>query len=285
MSKSCVRISRLEISTILVNSTRRKAGFNLSTPGELPRLEAEYEAAEQRVKKSSATYLESLDKLRSMLQVAPNTPLAIEIPPELPPVPQLAPKSVEDLRSMQASKIDLENARKNRLSIRSKNSAKFDLVGRARTTGQDRDPAASQAKMNSGEYPDYYVGIEFSSPIDGNAFRGERADVEIKVQEAEANLQVNRDKVRDDLASLERTVASQFVITKSAMDTVDYRARVVQQLETAYRQGRQPLVELIRAYNDLFTSQLDRARAIGEYHTLLNRLAASRDELFTTSNK
>ena len=60
------------------------------------------------------------------------------------------------------------------------------------------------------------------------------------------------------------------------------REKVVRELEGAYRQGRQPLVELIRSYNDLFAAQLDRARAVGQYHISLNQLAAARDELVTT---
>lgn len=265
----------------LVKNVRRKAGFNLSTPGELPRLEAEVAVTEQRVKQSSADYLASLDALRAALQLTPGSEVVLNAPLDLPPIPRLEAKDLESLRPIEREKLMLRNAETFRERVRSSTRPTFDLVARARTTGQDREYGQALAKMGSGNYPDYFVGVEFVTPIDSSTFRGERAEAEVRVLQAENRVRTERDRVRNLLLDTERRVAAQYEIAKSAIEAVSLRERVVRELETAFRQGRQPLLEVIRAYNELFGSQREKANAIGQYHIALNNLAAARDELFT----
>jgi outer membrane protein TolC len=128
-------------------------------------------------------------------------------------------------------------------------------------------------------YPTYYVGIEFKTALDSDLLRGQIADAEVAFSQTQTQMAIDRYKAQNSLNDFERQVASQYSVAKASLEVVEMRARVVAQLESAYRQGRQPLVELIRAYNDLFTAQFDRAKAVGDYHIRLNELAASRDEL------
>ncbi len=263
----------------LVKNVRRKAGFNLSTPGELPRLQAEFEGAEQKVKSSSAAYLESLQKLLTAIQFQTKEQVELEVPAELPPVPQLRAKDLANLRKIRAAATRQLNAERRVSTAKSNASARFDLVARARSTGVENENGASLAEMTANTKPTYYVGIEFESPLDSDLNRGNVTDAEVQLRQAENDLAVELDNLRDEQSALERQVVSQYAIAKSAAETVELRARVVRELETAYRQGRQPLVELIRAYNELFNSQLERARTVGNYHITLNKLAAARDEL------
>lgn len=272
-------ISAREKYEQLVRSVRRRSGFNLASPGELPRLEAEMLAADSRVKSASAGYLNAVDKLLSALQIATGEPISIEVPNVLPPVPQLKPKTVEELRVMKIADLDMKNAQKNLQRVRSNAHPQFDLVARARATGVDEARDVASAEMTAINYPTYYVGIEFTTPIDSDLLRGQIADAEVQYSQSETNRQIKRYQNQNALSDFERRVSSQYSVAKSSVEIVDFRTKVVAQLEAAYRQGRQPLVELIRAYNDLFSAQFDRARAVGDYHIILNQYAASRDEL------
>jgi outer membrane protein TolC len=263
----------------LVKNVRRKAGFNLSTPGELPRLEAELNNTEARVKTSSAAYLSAVDGLLTAMKWPSHEQVDFEVPAGLPPVPQLKERSIDDLRLVKVATVNVQSAERNLSSIRNQGLPKLDLVARGKTTGVDEERDRALAEMTGGRYPTYYVGIEFSTALDSSLRRGLEGAANVQLESARVALSSQRDILRDQIRSLERSVVADHENAKMASDTVEFREKVVRELEVSYRQGRQPLVELIRAYNDLFSAQLDRARAIGQYHISLNQLAAARDEL------
>jgi outer membrane protein TolC len=269
----------------LIRNVRRKAGFNLSAPGELPRLEAEQEGTESRVKASSSDYLNALQALLSELRLETKEQIILDVPAEIPPVPQLAAKSTDDLRLVHINKINLDVADKTLSSVKSKTLPTLDLIATATATGVDQDHASAVAEMAASSKPTYYIGVEFATPIDSSAYRGQIADATVRKSIAENNYLTAVDTAKRTLDSTARQVLAQYSVAKLSGDVVDRRERVVRELEIAYRQGRQPLVELIRAYNDLFSSELDRATAIGQYHIGLNQLAAARDELVTNVKK
>ncbi len=269
----------------LVRNVRRKAGFNLSAPGELPRLEAEQEATESRVKASSSDYLNAVQSLLTELRLETKEQIILDVPAELPPVPQLASKSTDDLRVVHINKTNLDIADKTLSSVRSKTLPTLDLIATAATTGVDQDNSQSISEMAGTTKPTYYVGVQFTTPIASLAYRGQIADATVRKMIAENNYFLAEDNAKRLLDSTARQVLAQYSVASLAGEVVDRRERVVRELEIAYRQGRQPLVELIRAYNDLFSAQLDRATAIGQYHIGLNQLAAARDELVTNVKK
>lgn len=263
----------------LVKNVRQKAGFNLSTPGELPRLQAELENVDQRVKQASATYLNTLRDLLTAIKLDTTDSVELEIPAEIPAVPQLAKKDPKTLRAVRIAKVKVENAERALRQVKNQNSPKLDFVAKVKSSAVDEFNDQSLATMEAGTRPYYFVGFEFSTALDSDLVRGRVTDAGVVYAQSQNDYNVQLDTTGNQLVELERTVASEYEIAKSTLDTVEYRAKVVRELEIAYRQGRQPLVELIRAYNDLFTAQQDRAKAIGNYHIGLNQLAAARDEL------
>ncbi len=267
----------------LVKAVRRKAGYNLSTPGELPRLEAEFEAADKNVKLASASYLASLDSLRTNLQIDSKEAITFKASTsnatDIPAIPTLASVDIAKLRPVVISKINMENAEKNKTSQDSLSRPRLDLVARARSTGVDETSDLAFSKMNSGTTPTYAVGVELEWPLDSSLFRGTRAEADAAYQITQIDFKLAQDRTRDALLNAERSAVANRDNALSAIEIVTKRGRVVRELETSYRQGRMPLVELIRAFNDLFTAQQDRARAVGNYMIALNQWAAVRDEL------
>ncbi len=273
-------IAAREKYELLIQTVRRKAGFNLQAPGELPRLQSELEGVEQRIKKASATYLNLLQDLLTMLQLETGEPVELAAPMEIPPVPKLTAKELESLRSVQIAEKKLENARKALSQTKSRNHPRLDLVLKAKSTGVDSENGTSFAEMQAVTKPYYYVGLHFETPFWGSdRKRGELADAEVNLRLAEVEYQMKKEEARNRLLSAERNVASLYAVAKSAVEAVQQRERVVRDMDRAYNQGRQSLVELIRAYNELFAAQQERADAIGKYHIALNELAAARDEL------
>lgn len=273
----------------LVKAVRRKAGYNLSTPGELPRLEAEFEGADKNVKISSAQYLASLDNLRTNLQLDPKAAITFKMQAteasEIPAVPRMATVDIAKLRPVVISKVNFENAERNKKSQNSLSRPRLDLVAKARSTGVDETSDMAFSKMTSASKPTYAVGVELEWPLDSSLFRGTRAEAEALYQISQIDFKLSQDRIRDSIANAERTAVAYRDNALSSIEIVSKRARVVKELETAYRQGRTPLVELIRAFNDLFSSQQERARAVGNYMIALNSWAAVRDELLKNGDR
>jgi outer membrane protein TolC len=263
----------------LVKNVRRKAGFNLSTPGELPRLEAELNNTEARVKTSSADYLSSVESLLTSMRLNQKAQVEFIVSGDLPPVPQLKACTIDDLRTVRVANVNAQNAERNFESVKNQGLPKLDLVAKGQTTGVEEERERAIAEMTGGRYPTYFVGVEFSMAFDSNALHGQTEAARTQVEVARNNLTIQKDTARDQINALERAVVANHENAKMAQETVEFRGKVVKELEVSYRQGRQPLVELIRAYNDLFAAELDRARAVGQYHISLNQLAAARDEL------
>jgi outer membrane protein TolC len=156
---------------------------------------------------------------------------------------------------------------------------KLDLIGRVASTGVDSQSDGAFSKMTSGTNPTYVLGVELEVPLDSSLFRGTRAEASARYRIAEIDYKLAKDKLRDSLIDAERGAQALRDNALSSIEIVAKRSRVVREFEASYRQGRTPLVELIRAFNELFDAQLNRARSVGNYMIALNQWAAIRDEL------
>ncbi len=267
----------------LVKAVRRKAGFNLSSPGELPRLEAEFEAVDTRVKISSKEYLSALDTLRTNLQLDVKEPISFKASAvdkkDIPEIPKLKAVDFEALRPLIVSRLVKETAERSKTVLMQSARPRLDLVASAATTGVDQSSETAFSKMTSATDPTYVIGIELEVPLDSSAFRGTEAEEIAKYKVAEIDHRIASDRLRDGLLNSERTAQAFRDSALSSIEIVAKRERVVREFEASYRQGRTPLVELIRAYNELFDAQLNRARSVGNYMIALNQWAAIRDEL------
>ena len=261
----------------LVSNVRKKAGYNLSTPGELPRLEAELAGAESRVKLNSAAYLNSIESLFTVLQWTMPEEVEFDVSETLPPLPKLEAKKPDGLRAMRLAERQLQLADMILGQVRAITKPKFDLIAKAKTTGVDTGPEGARAEMLAGTHPGYYIGFEFETSLDSSKSRGSLTDAALAKSQAEIDLRLKRDQLSEQMQTLERLMTARYAAAQLAEQTVQWRARVVREVEGSYRQGRQPLVELIRANNELFSAQYDLAKAVGDYHIALNQLAAARD--------
>ncbi len=198
---------------------------------------------------------------------------------DIPDIPKLKSVDVESLRPMIIARLTKENAERTQTIAVQSAKPKLDLIASARTTGVDQASEMAFSKMTSATNPTYVIGLELEVPLDSALFRGTRAEAIAKYRIAEIDYKLSMDRLRDGIVNAERTAQAFRDSALSSIEIVAKRERVVREFEASYRQGRTPLVELIRAFNELFDAQLNRARSVGNYMIALNQWAAIRDEL------
>ncbi|MAE72792.1 MAG: hypothetical protein CL675_01765 [Bdellovibrionaceae bacterium] len=263
----------------LERTVRQKSQRGVTTPGELERVQAELETQEQNVKLRSATFLDELDVLYQMFQlpVPEEVVFAVdELLPALPPRPEIDPSS---LRTVKVTELEKNQMQEQYTKAKSDSLAEVNLVASAVSTGLEEEASAAFSEMTSFTRPTYYVGLRVSVALDSDLAEGTVANAGYQRKLAELRNLENVDQVRNSLRSLEREVRARYFVAESAIKRVQLRERALRRIDEAYRQGRFDISEVTDAYNNLFESQTDRLRAIGNYHIARNRLAALRDEL------
>ncbi|MCB0365611.1 MAG: TolC family protein [Bdellovibrionales bacterium] len=263
----------------LVKIVGNKSRVGFTNPGELSRVQAEFEEQLQRVKSNSLAYLTAADELLVLLRYPVGQDLEFEIKEVLPPLPRLQAKDLKQLRPYQIAEKELAIAADDLRWSRSQQAPQLDLVGEARFTGVEEQPSDAFAEMSGLGRPTYYMGVQFSTSLDG---RQRRAEISFKTAEhkrKQLHLQKKADELESQLREKERQSQAQLQIAESAGRMVDLRQKAVKELERAYRQGRSTISDVILAYNAFFAAQTKKSRAIGDYHIALNELASTRDEL------
>lgn len=263
----------------LVAAVRRKTSLGYSNPGELSQVQAEYEGRVQAVKTASTDYLSNMDILVTLLGLPPGTEVNFVVPRELPPVPKLSEKAIEELRVVRSQELKLKAASKDLDATNTAAKPTLNLVGRYTTTGVDEQADGSFAEMTGNTNPTVYVGVRlqynFGSGILDEGIRAKRAALALE----EVKLTRTRNEEKDRSLAAERKVGATYAVAQSALRQRELRVKAVQELNRTYNQGRTDISVLIRALNDQFATEVEAMRALGNYQIALNEWAAIRDEL------
>lgn len=263
----------------LVDAVKRKTSLGYSNPGDLPQVQAEFETREQAVKKTSYEYLKSTEDLLTMLALDAGTEIKFEIPKEIPPVPKLPAKKVEDLRSIRSQKLKVEAAEETLTAANSDSYPTLNFVGRAYTSGVDETAEGSFSDLSSGSRPKYYVGLRFQYNF-GSGIQEETIIYNRLNRDLQNSILSRQLQETTDLGiQTERRVQALYAITLSSQKQRQYLERASQELNRSYAQGRTDISILITAMNKFFDSEVTYLRALGDYAISLNEWAAVRDEL------
>lgn len=263
----------------LIGVVQKRGRFGLDKGGEYAQVMADYTDSDNAVKTASYEYLSKLKELERLMQDHFSEDVEFQIPELVPPLPRYKPVNIEELRPIKLAKMNLENATAKVRSVDWRNEPSLDLVARSTSTGMDTRANASYSELVSGTKPTYYVGLEFSTPLDSSNIRANEAEARVNL--GRQNIQF-KDSVQDvevKLSLLERQLEQTFANANGALEVEKFRQRTVKEQETEYRQGRLPLRDLLETYRRFFDSQTQRVQAIGNYHVTLNQMAAQRDEL------
>lgn len=263
----------------LVEAVRRKTSLGYSNPGDLPQVQAEYEAREQRVKNSSTDYLRNLEDLLTLLNLEPGTEVKFQIPSSIPAVPKLPEKKAEDLRVIRSQKLKVEAAQESLTAAQSLSYPTVNFVGKVYTTGVDDSSEGSYSDVVSGTRPKYYLGLRFQYNF-GSDVQNEQI-INRKLQKDLESTRLNRQllEAQDKELQAERRVQAAYAVVQSSFKQKGYREKASQELNRSYNQGRTDISILITAMNNYFDAEIQYLRAMGDYAIALNEWAASRDEL------
>ncbi|MBX3034473.1 MAG: TolC family protein [Bdellovibrionaceae bacterium] len=263
----------------LVSSVRRKNSLGYANPGELSQIQAEYEGKVQEVKTASQTYLQSLDDLNTLLALPPGTEVDFIVPKELPPVPKLSEKPIDNLRPLQSQNLLVSAAKEGVTVAESNRRPTLNLVGKYNATGVDDTGDKSYAELSSGNHPKVYAGLKFQynfgSGVLPEDIRAKKAALSLE----ETKLTRIRNELRDRILNAERRVGTTYTIAQSSMRQREFSQRAVTELTRSYNQGRTDIRFLIDAMNLLYSTEVQAIRALGDYQIALNEWAAARDEL------
>lgn len=263
----------------LVDAVKRKTSLGYTNPGDLPQVQAEFETREQRVKTTSTDYQKNVETLLTLLALDPNTRINFKIPTEIPAVPKLDPKRIEDLRLVRSQKLRAEAAKESLNASESLSYPTLKLVGRAYTSGLGDTADTSFSELSSGTKPKYYVGLKFQYNFGSNIQNETIITRRLAKDLEETRFQRQAMESRDLLAQVERQVQTSYDIAVSTKKQRGFREKASQELNRSYGQGRTDISILITSLNNFFDSEVQYFRALGDYAISLNAWAAARDEL------
>ncbi|KYG62606.1 transporter [Bdellovibrio bacteriovorus] len=263
----------------LVDAVKRKTSLGYSNPGDLPQVQAEFETREQRVKTTSRDYLNAVENLLTLLNLDPGTNVKFEIPNDIPAVPKLVEKKVEELRLIRAQKLRVDAAKESLVAAESLSYPDLDFVGRVYTTGVDEDAGDSYSEVVSGTQPKYYMGLRFRYYFGSDLQNETVINRKMTKDLEETRLHRALLEAQDLEFQAERKVHAAYAIAISTKKQREFRERASQELNRSYNQGRTDIQILITAMNNYFDSEVQYFRSLGDYAIALNEWAAARDEL------
>ena len=258
---------------------KRKTGLGYSAPGELSQVQAEYEGREQTVKTASRDYLKNTENLLTLLGLEPGTEIQFSVPQEIPAVPKLEPKKVDELRSVRSQKLKVESAKESLTASKSKSYPTLNLVGKAYTSGADENADGSYSELTSGTRPKYYIGLKLAYKFGSGFLEEDIRTKRLNRDLEETRLQRQLLEAGDVEAQSLRNVETSFSVAQSAARQKVFREKAANELTRSFNQGRTDIAILIEALNKFFNSEVVYSQAVGNYAIALNEWAAARDEL------
>jgi len=263
----------------LVDAVRRKTSLGYSNPGDLPQVQAEFETREQNVKTASTNYLKSLEDLITLLNLEPGTDIKFEVPTDIPPVPKLVQKKVEELRTIRSQKLRVEAAKESLDAAKSLSYPSLKFVGKVYTSGVDESADNSYSELVGGTRPKYYAGLRFEYNFGSDIQNETVINRKLTRDLEEARLRRQLLESEDLESQAQRKVQEAYAIVVSTEKQRGFREKASQELTRSYNQGRTDISVLITAMNNFFDSEVQYSRAVGDYSIALNEWAAARDEL------
>jgi outer membrane protein TolC len=263
----------------LVSTVKRKASYGYTAPGELSQVQAELEGREQAVKRASIDYLANLEKLQLYLNLDPGTEITFEVPNQIPPLPELPRKDLENLRELRSTRLKVEAAEESYSASKAKSYPQVKFVGNLYSSGVDEASESALPKAMSGSNLRYYAGVQLNYQFGSDYQTEELINRKASLELEKTRLRRQLWETKDLEAQLQRKVQAFYAVAESAKKQKELRDKTVSELQKSYNQGRTDIRNLIESLNAFFSAEVQLTRALGDYQISLNEWAAARDEL------
>lgn len=263
----------------LVQTLRNQKRLGLVDPSDLSSVQAEYANQDRIVKSSSLKYLTLLDQLLTTLKLPLQEDIDFDIPPFLQKLPEFREKNPETLRTVQASKLGLENSELERRAARLSTLPTLTLYATAGFNGVETQSSDAFAEMTSLSRPRYVAGVELEFRLDSDAARSIQMSKEIQYDLAIVEVERARDRSQSELTRAKRDVHSKYLIAEKASEVVRFIESVVKDRERKFKAGRASTNDIIQDYARYYQAQADQSAALAEYYIALANYQATVDEV------
>ena len=283
--REAIARERLDLAQEQVDYTARRREANLVDEADLLRAEQAFHEARGQVE-ALAAQTEALAHRLSLLTGFPN--LHARAPhhdlyaqhDSLPSYEELAGRIEKQSRSLQMLQLQIDQAERSLRAHAERTHPELDLQLGAGVLGGDRD-LGSSFEM---DHPELSVGLMFSHPLGARVATTQEEVATLEVR----RLRRQRDYFLDELRSSVRATRHQLrrlhdvlVINHRALTLARDRAREEQAL---YRQGRQPLLFVIEAQDDVQRTRMTLLENATTYQAQLLLLWELVDELLPAAS-
>lgn len=263
----------------LVNTVKKKSRMGYAAPGELARVQAEFEMQDQRVKKLSSNYLTLLSSLKVKLKL--DEDVELEKVSKLPEVPNKSEVELESQRFIKIARSRIETSKLMLSTAQNSALPVLDLDFSWSSIGVEQSADKAFTEMTSVTKPNYFVGLTLQFYLDSSSQGAAIADKKIRLQDSELSYNFLKSQLKTEVDNKYNFLSSSFKIVESTKKMLDHRLKALKQMKTAYNQGRLDIDILIQAYRDQFSAQVAHIEAIAQYYVNLHDYAASKDELIS----
>jgi len=265
----------------LVKEVQKKARVGFASPGDLPKVKAEYQAQVRNVKFASYQYLHQLEKLLTVLRItADSGEVVFEVSDTLPPLPTMISPSVDDLREVRYQKTIFDGADLTRRATSIATSwPELKLVAKAGSTGLEANGSKAFSSMSRADRARYSIGVEMEYRFfsDGNSAKLNRTNVD--AERSWNNYHLARENLKQVISSSQANVKFTYSAALSTREELADWESAVRAQERSYQQGRLDFSQLMQDYNRYYQARSNRIRAMGNYHIALHDWAAAVDKL------
>lgn len=268
-----------------VNELRKKTSYGYSNSYELFQVQAELENREYQIKTSSLDYLKNTEALTQLLNLAPDTKIQFPALDNIPDVPALNKKSLEDNRNIKSQSLKIKAAEESLTASRSQGNPILSLNGSYYGSGYDEKPSIAENRLLSGANPKYFIGLKFIFQFGSDFTTQDLINKKVSLELEHHRYERLSAELKNNLANAERKVQTTFFAVTSIKKQSDLREKAVTQMQRSFNNGRVDINILIDAMNKFFTSRVQYTRAVGDYFIALNEWAALNDELILTAEE
>lgn len=268
-----------------VNELRKKTSYGYSNSYELFQVQAELENREYQIKNSSLDYLKNTESLTQLLNLAPDTKIQFPALENIPDVPALNKKNLEDNRNIKSQSLKIKAAEETLTASRSQGNPILSLNGSYYGSGYDEKPSMAENRLLSGANPKYFIGLKFIFQFGSDFTTQDIINKKVSLELEQHRYQRLSEELKNNLANAERKVQTTFFAVTSIKKQSDLREKTVTQMQRSFNSGRVDINILIDAMNKFFSSRVQYTRAVGDYFIALNEWAALNDELILTAEE
>ena len=259
----------------LVKETNDKQRYNFLQPGERPQILAEYQNIQSFLDTAQQDYDKEKKALLAYLKKDSTKHKLVFQPPAPAAPPRLKEIQLEQTRTVQIQKKNIENQEMNLLIQKASLFPSLEFVGKKGWT-----PAGESSDLSFSSAESFYeLGISLKWILLSQSFYKRVDQKKYELEESKIDFEIFKQELLNQMSLLEQKIELAYKNIKRADKANEYRKKAFQELQKSFNQGRVDIFQLIQAEKQVRDSEIQKITALSEYSISLAMTASLRDEL------